>query len=172
MSRCTSIFSNEFENILSFAMDLMGWSRKKAVIINIIALSVLCLPCILGFNVLVGFQPLGPNTNIMDLEDFLVSSNIMPLGAVIYLMFCTKRNGWGWDNFIAEANAGEGVSFPRKMRFYMTYILPWIIVIIYLKGYYDLFSPQGPMMLATWMVIAALFLAFVGSIIFKKPKMK
>ncbi len=161
-----------FENILSFAMDLMGWSRKKAVIINIIALSVLCLPCILGFNVLVGFQPLGPNTNIMDLEDFLVSSNIMPLGAVIYLMFCTKRNGWGWDNFIAEANAGEGVSFPRKMRFYMTYILPWIIVIIYLKGYYDLFSPQGPMMLATWMVIAALFLAFVGSIIFKKPKMK
>ena len=161
-----------FENILSFAMDLMGWSRKKAVIINIIALSVLCLPCILGFNVLAGFQPLGPNTNIMDLEDFLVSSNIMPLGAVIYLMFCTKRNGWGWDNFIAEANAGEGVSFPRKMRFYMTYILPWIIVIIYLKGYYDLFSPQGPMMLATWMVIAALFLAFVGSIIFKKPKMK
>lgn len=161
-----------FENILSFAMDLMGWSRKKAVIINIIALSVLCLPCILGFNVLAGFQPLGPNTNIMDLEDFLVSSNIMPLGAVIYLMFCTKRNGWGWDNFIAEANAGEGVSFPRKMRFYMTYILPWIIVIIYLKGYYDLFSPQGPMMLAIWMVIAALFLAFVGSIIFKKPKMK
>ena len=108
----------------------------------------------------------------MDLEDFLVSSNIMPLGAVIYLMFCTKRNGWGWDNFIAEANAGEGVSFPRKIRFYMTYILPWIIVIIYLKGYYDLFSPQGPMMLAIWMAIAALFLAFVGSIIFKKPKMK
>lgn len=159
-----------FENILSFAMDLMGWSRKKAVIINIIALSVLCLPCILGFNVLVGFQPLGPNTNIMDLEDFLVSSNIMPLGAVIYLMFCTKRNGWGWDNFIAEANAGEGVSFPLQNAFlhdlhsaldYRNHLPERLLRLV---------SPQGPMMLATWMVIAALFLAFVGSIIFKKPK--
>lgn len=92
-----------FENILSFAMDLLGWSRKKAVIVNIVALSLLCLPCILGFNLLADFQPLGAGTNIMDLEDFLVSGNIMPLGAVIYLMFCTRKNGWGWVNFIMKS---------------------------------------------------------------------
>ena len=158
-----------FENILSFAMDLFGWSRKKAVAINLVALSVLCLPCILGFNVLADIQPLGPGKNIMDLEDFLVSSNIMPLGAMVYLMFCTRNNGWGWDKFIAEANAGSGVQFPTKMKFYMTHILPWIIVIIYLKGYYDLFSPQGSTMLITWMVVAVVFLAFTASIVFKKP---
>lgn len=157
-----------FENILSFAMDLLGWSRKKAVIVNIVALSLLCLPCILGFNLLADFQPLGAGTNIMDLEDFLVSSNIMPLGAVIYLMFCTRKNGWGWDNFIKEVNTGDGISFPRRMRFYMTNILPWIIVIIYLKGYYDMFSPQGPVILGIWMVIALLFLGSAAAIIFKK----
>lgn len=161
-----------FENILSFAMDLFGWSRKKAVAINILVLSLLCLPCIFGFNLLASFQPLGAGTNIMDLEDFLVSSNIMPLGALIYLMFCTKKNGWGWQNFMQEANAGQGVAFPKKMRFYMTMLLPWIIVLIYLKGYYDMFSPQGPMMLGIWMLIAILFLAFVGTILFKKPKQK
>lgn len=161
-----------FENILSFAMDLLGWSRKKAVAVNIVALALLCVPCILGFNLLAGFQPLGAGTNIMDLEDFLVSSNIMPLGAMVYLMFCTRNNGWGWDNFIREANAGEGIAFPRKMRFYMSKILPWIIVVIYLKGYYDLFRPQGLMMLTIWMAIALLFLAFVGSMIWKQPKQK
>lgn len=161
-----------FENILSFAMDLLGWSRKRAVTVNIIALALLCLPCILGFNLLAGFHPLGGGTNIMDLEDFLVSSNIMPLGAMVYLMFCTRKNGWGWDHFIQEANSGEGIRFPRKMKFYMSWILPWIIVIIYLKGYYDLFSPQGPVMLAVWLVIALLFLSFVASMIFKKPKQK
>ena len=73
----------------------------------------------------------------MDLEDFLVSNNILPLGSVIYLMFCTHKNGWGWNNFIQEANAGNGLKFPQFIRKYMTYILPWIVVIIYLKGYYD-----------------------------------
>lgn len=161
-----------FENILSFAMDLFGWSRKKAVAINIIILALLCLPCILGFNLLAVFQPLGEGTNIMDLEDFLVSSNIMPLGAIIYLMFCTKKNGWGWKHFLQEVNSGQGISFPQKMRFYMTMILPWIIVIIYLKGYYDMFSPKGPFMLMIWMLVAILFLAFVGTIIFKREKQK
>ncbi len=161
-----------FENILSFAMDLLGWSRKKAVIVNMGALIVLCLPCILGFNVLAGFEPLGAGTNIMDLEDFLVSSNIMPLGAVVYLMFCTRNNGWGWDNFLQEAGAGQGLAFPRKMRFYLTWILPCIIVLIYLKGYYDKFSPQGPIMLMIWMLIAILFLLFMTSIVLKRPKQK
>ena len=90
----------------------------------------------------------------------------------IFPTFCTRNNGWGWDNFIREANAGEGIAFPRKMRFYMSKILPWIIVVIYLKGYYDLFRPQGLMMLTIWMAIALLFLAFVGSMIWKRPKQK
>ena len=97
----------------------------------------------------------------MDLEDFLVSNNILPLGSVVYLMFCTHKNGWGWDNFIKEANAGNGMKFPVKMRFYMTHILPWIVVVIYLKGYYDMFSKRGPVVFAVWMLIAFVFLGVV-----------
>ena len=87
-----------FENIVSFGIDLFGFSRKKSVGINIVLIIVLSIPCILGFNILSGIQPLGAGSNIMDLEDFLVSNNILPLGSVIYLMFCTHKNGWGWNN--------------------------------------------------------------------------
>ena len=159
-----------FENIISFAMDLWGWERKKAVIINIVAVIILSMPCILGFNVLSGFQPLGPGTNIMDLEDFLVSSNLLPLGSLIYVMFCTGKNGWGWDNFIKEANTGEGLRFPEKLRGYMTYVIPLIVGVIYLKGYYDLFAPKGLKYLIPWMCIAIAFLAIVGWIAFSKGK--
>lgn len=150
-----------FENIVSFGIDLWGWSRKKAVGINIIVVIVLSLPCALGFNLLSGLQPLGPGSTIMDLEDFLVSSNLLPLGSLVYLKFCTSRNGWGWDNFIAEANSGEGLRFPVKVRWYMTYILPLIVIVIYLKGYYDQFSPLGLKYLIPWMCIAVLFLTFI-----------
>ena len=150
-----------FENIISFAIDLWGFPRKKAVICNVFAIILLSLPCILGFNVLSGFQPLGPGTNIMDLEDFLVSSNLLPLGSLCYVLFCTTKHGWGWDNFIHEANAGNGLSFPAKMRYYITWGLPLIIVVIYLKGYYDLFAPKGLRYLIPWMCIAAAFLAFI-----------
>ncbi len=171
---CLTTVVGVFENILAFAMDLLGWSRKKAVIVNILALALLVLPCILGFNVLAGFQPLGEGSNIMDLEDFLISSNIMPLGAVVYLLFCVRSNGWGWNNFYREASAGDGIGFPNNngIRFYLNYILPLLIVVVYLKGYYDKFAPQGPVMLTIWMVIAFLFLAFIGSMIFKKPSQK
>ena len=87
-----------FENIVSFWMDLFGWKRTKAVGINILLITVLSIPCILGFSVWSGFQPLGAGTNIMDLEDFIVSNNILPLGSVVYLLFCTHKNGWGWKN--------------------------------------------------------------------------
>ena len=157
-----------FENLVSFGMDLFHFTRKKSVLINIILIIVLSIPCILGFNVLSGIQPLGAGTNIMDLEDFLVSSNILPLGSVVYLMFCTHKNGWGWKNFIAEANSGEGLKFPTKVRFYITHILPWIVVIIYLKGYYDMFSKQSPAVFITWMTIAFLFLAMVFGVSTKK----
>ena len=97
----------------------------------------------------------------MDLEDFLVSNNILPLGSVIYLMFCTHKNGWGWNNFIQEANAGNGLKFPQFIRKYMTYILPWIVVIIYLKGYYDKFSSQSNVVFGVWMAVALAFLLLV-----------
>lgn len=150
-----------FENIVSFGMDLFHFSRKKSVGINILLIAVLSIPCILGFSVLSGFQPLGTGTNIMDLEDFLVSNNILPLGSVVYLLFCTHKNGWGWENFIQEANSGRGMKFPQMVRGYMTYVLPWIVVVIYLKGYYDMFSQQGPVIFAIWMVIAFLFLGMI-----------
>ncbi len=159
-----------FENILSFAMDLWGWNRKKAVAINIVAVIVLSIPCILGFNVLSGIQPLGPKTNIMDLEDFLVSNNLLPLGSLIYLMFCVSKNGWGWDNFIKEANSGKGLGFPKKLRWYMTYLLPLIIVGIYLKGYYDMFSSKGLNYLIPWMAAAVVALLACGYIVFSKSK--
>lgn len=161
-----------FENIISFAIDLWKWSRKKAVIINIIAVILLSMPCILGFNVLSGITPLGAGTNIMDLEDFLVSSNILPLGSLVYVMFCTTRNGWGWNNFIAEANEGKGISFPKKIRWYMMYIIPIIVVVIYLKGYYDLFKPKGLSYLIPWSVVAFAFLAFIFSFAIRGKKNK
>ena len=88
-----------FENILSFAMDLWGWSRQKAVIVNIVLVILLSMPAILGFNVWSGFRMLGEGTNIMDLEDFIVSNNILPLGSVIFVLFCASKSGWGWERF-------------------------------------------------------------------------
>ena len=95
-----------FQNILSFAMDLWGWSLKKAVLINLIAIIVLSVPCVLGYNLWSGFQPFGVESTVQDLEDFIVSNNILPLGSLVYLLFCVTRYGWGWKNFLAEANAG------------------------------------------------------------------
>lgn len=159
-----------FENIVSFGMDLFHFSRKKSVGINILLIAALSIPCILGFSVWSGFQPLGTGTNIMDLEDFLVSNNILPLGSVVYLLFCTHKNGWGWKNFIQEANSGQGMKFPEKVRGYMTYVLPWIVVIIYLKGYYDMFSKQSTAIFVIWMIIAVAFLAMILFVTGKRKK--
>ena len=159
-----------FENIISFAIDLWGWSRKKAVAVNMIAIIMLSLPCVLGFNVLSGIAPLGEGTNIMDLEDFIVSNNLLPIGSLVYLMFCVSRNGWGWDNFIEEANAGKGMRFPKKIRWYMTFILPAIIVAVYLKGYYDIFAPKGMAYLVSWFGVSVVFLSAIGWIVFSKRK--
>ena len=153
-----------FENIISFAIDLWGWSRKKAVIVNILAIIVLSMPCVLGYNMLSGFQPLGSGTTIMDLEDFLISSNVLPLGSLVYVMFCTTRYGWGFQNFLTEADAGNGLRFPHQLRWHMTYIIPAVVVFIYLKGYYDLFAPQGLSYLIPWMCIAVIFLLFIFSL--------
>lgn len=128
-----------FQNIISFATDLTGCSVKKAVICNMVLVFLLSLPCVLGFNVWSGFMPLGPGTNILDLEDFIVSNNLLPIGSLIYLLFCTSRYGWGFDNFLAEANQGVGLLFPRGVRFYVTYILPMIVLAIFIQGYWSKF---------------------------------
>lgn len=159
-----------FENITSFAMDLTGCSRQKAVAVNIVAMILLSMPCVLGFNVLSGLQPLGEGSTIMDLEDFLVSNNFLPLGSLVYLFFCVRKNGWGWDNFTKEANAGDGMKFPVAVRFHMVYILPIIVVVIYLKGYYDMFAGKSPVLFGVWMCIALAILAYIGVNAFAKPK--
>lgn len=128
-----------FENILAWWMDLKGWSRKKAVLVNLPLMLLLSLPCVLGFNILSGFEPLGAGSNIMDLEDFLVSNNILPLGSLVYLLFCTRKCGWGWKNFCAEANTGSGLKFPKWARIYVSYILPLIVLLIFVQGYVSKF---------------------------------
>ena len=128
-----------FENIISYSMDRKGWSRGKAVIVNMVAMILLSLPAVFGFNILSGIQPLGAGTNIMDLEDFIVSNNILPLGSVVFVMFCVSRYGWGWKNFVAEADEGKGIRFPKWARVYVSYILPLIVLFIFLMGYKDKF---------------------------------
>ncbi|MGI6501171.1 MAG: sodium-dependent transporter [Anaerostipes sp.] len=124
-----------FQNIIAFATDLTGCSKKKAIIFNMLALILLSLPCILGFNILSHFAPFGAGTTVLDLEDFLVSNNILPIGSIIYLLFCTSRYGWGFDNFMKEANEGKGWKFPRIVRGYVTYVLPVIVLVIFIQGY-------------------------------------
>lgn len=128
-----------FENIIAFAMDLTNCSRAKAVVVNLIAIVILSLPCVLGFNILSGFQPLGAGSNVLDLEDFIVSNNLLPLGSLVYLLFCTSRYGWGWKKFCEEANAGEGIKFPKWTRIYVSYILPLIVLFIFVQGYWSKF---------------------------------
>ncbi|MBS6917663.1 sodium-dependent transporter [Gallintestinimicrobium sp.] len=129
-----------FENIISFSMDLFGTSRKKTVLINGIAIILLSLPCVFGFNIWSGFQPMGAGSTIQDLEDFIVSNNLLPLGSMVYLLFCTSRYGWGWKNFLAEADTGKGVKFPAWARVYVSYILPLIVLFIFIMGYYQKFK--------------------------------
>ena len=123
-----------FENIVSCTMDLSGWSRKKACLFNGILMLLLSMPCVLGFNVLSKFQPLGPGTGVLDLEDFAVSNLLLPLGSLIFIFFCTSRYGWGWKNFTKEANAGKGLKVQRWMRGYMCYVLPVLVAVILVLG--------------------------------------
>lgn len=159
-----------FENILSFAMDLWGWKRNKAVLFNIVLLIILSMPAILGFGPWSGVQILGEGTNIMDLEDFIISNNILPLGSVIFVIFCASKNGWGWDNFIKEANTGKGIKFPTCIRNYMLWVIPVVVAIIYLKGYYDMFQPKGNTYLIPWMIVGIAMLILVGWIVFGHSK--
>lgn len=126
-----------FENIVSFSMDLFQWSRRKSVILNFIIIVIGSIPCALGYSILSGFQPFGAGSAVLDLLDFLVSNVIMPLGSLVFLFFCTRKLGWGWKNFMAEANTGEGLSFPKKAKFYVSWILPLVVIFIFLFGLWE-----------------------------------
>ena len=121
-------------------MDLTGCSRRKAVVTNLIAIILLSMPCVLGYNVLSGFAPFGEGTAILDLEDFLVSNNLLPLGSLVYVLFCTTRYGWGWKNFLKEANTGEGPKFPKWVRRYVTIVVPLIVLFLFIQGYWSKFA--------------------------------
>lgn len=117
-----------FENIIACVRDLTGWSRRKTCIIGCVAMFILCLPCALGFNLLSFIHPMGEGSVIMDIEDYIVSYIMLPLGSLAFVLFCTTRYGWGWKNFVAEANTGKGAKIQNWMRIYMTYILPLLVI--------------------------------------------
>jgi NSS family neurotransmitter:Na+ symporter len=128
-----------FELIIASSIDVLKWSRKKASVVNFFAILILSLPCVFGFNIWSSFAPLGKGTIVLDLEDFLVSNNLLPLGSIVYLLFCCSRYGWGWDSFMAEANAGKGPKISSALRFYFTYVIPVAIGVIFIMGYYEKF---------------------------------
>ena len=128
-----------FQNIIACTREIFGWTQRKATVINGILLIALALPCVLGMTDWSGFQIAGKS--IMDLEDFAVSNNLLPLGSVVYLLFCTTRYGWGWDGFVKEANTGTGMKFPtsKAYRFYLTFVLPIVILYITIQAYVTMF---------------------------------
>ena len=132
-----------FENILACLMDAFGWSRRRAGLVTGGALVFLALPCLLGFNVWGAFQPFGAGSCVLDLEDFLVSNLILPLGGLAFALYCCHHFGWGWRNFLAEANTGRGPRVPSALRVYCAYVLPLLVVVIFVLGLVDKFAPRG-----------------------------
>lgn len=123
-----------FENLIRCCMDAWGMGRKKAVWLNFVIVSIASIPCVLGFNRWSAFQPLGAGTNVLDLEDFLVSTLLLPIGSLIYLFFCVSRWGWGFDRYLEECNAGKGAKMPRWLQKYLTWVLPIFVVILLIQG--------------------------------------
>ncbi|MDR2527740.1 MAG: sodium-dependent transporter [Synergistaceae bacterium] len=127
-----------FEHIIASSIDLLGWGRKESSAVTFCAIFVLSLPCVFGFNIWSSFQPLWKGSGVLDLEDFIVSNNLLPLGALIYLLFCCSRYGWGWDYFIAEANQGKGLKLAQTLRPYFTWVIPIVVLVIFIGGYWDI----------------------------------
>lgn len=124
-----------FENLIACAMDNFGWSRKKAVIVNLIFIFLTSIPCVLGYNVLKDVHFIGAR-DILDSEDFIVSNLLLPLGSLMYLLFCVSKWGWGFDNYLAEVNKGDGIKMPAWLKPYFRYVLPLLILFIFVKGLY------------------------------------
>ncbi len=123
-----------FENIIACTIDIFKISRKKACAINVVLMFLLSLPCALGFNALSGFEPFAAGTSFLDLEDFVVNYIMLPVGALVFILFCTWRFGWGWKSFTDEANAGRGLKVKNWMRIYMKFVLPLMVLVILIYG--------------------------------------
>lgn len=122
-----------FENLLAGCMDNFGWDRKKAVIVNLILVLIASMPCVLGYNLWSDLHIIGAR-DVLDSEDFLVSNLLLPIGSLIYLLFCVTKWGWGFDNYLAEANQGRGVKLPGGLKYYLMFVVPALIVVILIKG--------------------------------------
>lgn len=122
-----------FENIMSFCMDMFGWSRNKAALINCIVILIASLPCVLGYNVWSNLHLIG-GRDVLDSEDFIVSNLLLPIGSLIYLLFCVTKWGWGFEKYCEEANTGEGIKISKKLKPYFQFILPILIVFILIQG--------------------------------------
>ena len=122
-----------FENLLASCIDNFGWSRKKAAAVNLVFILAASIPCVLGYNLWSGFHPL-PGKDVLDSEDFLVSNLLLPLGSLVYLLFCVTRWGWGFDKYLEEANTGAGIQMPRWLKPYLQFVLPILILVILIQG--------------------------------------
>ena len=122
-----------FENIIASGMDNFGWSRKKSVLINLLVIFFFSIPCVLGYNVLSDMHFIG-NRDVLDSEDFIVSNLLLPLGSLVYLLFCVTRWGWGFDKYMAEVNKGDGLKMPYWIKPYFQYVLPLLILVILIRG--------------------------------------
>jgi len=129
-----------FENCIAMVKDAFGWDRRKSCGITLLVMCIICIPTILGFTNWSSFQPFGEGTGVMDLVDFFVSTLALPLGSLCYVLFCTWKKGWGWDNFVAEANSGKGYKVKKYMYGYMKYVLPIIIFALTILGILEVFG--------------------------------
>lgn len=123
-----------FQNILACLQESFGWSLKRACAVGTVFILLASVPCILGFNLWSGVQPMGSGSTVLDAEDFLVSNLLLPIGSLIYLLFCVTRWGWGFDNYLTEANTGKGLRLPRWFKPYFSVVLPLLIVFILVQG--------------------------------------
>ena len=130
---CFSTIIAVFENIISFWIDMFGISRKKSVLINTIIILIASLPCVFGFNIWSGFQIFGQN--VLSMEDFLVSNILLPVGSLVYLLFCVTKFGWGFDNYLDECNTGKGIKFSKALKPYFKYVLPVLVLILIVQGF-------------------------------------
>ncbi|MCI9332544.1 MAG: sodium-dependent transporter [Oscillibacter sp.] len=122
-----------FENLQANAIDNFGWSRKKAALVNCIFILIASMPCVLGYNLWSGLHLIG-GRDVLDSEDFIVSNLLLPLGSLVYLLFCVSKKGWGYERYLEEANAGEGLKMPRWLRPYFQFVLPVLVLIILIQG--------------------------------------
>ena len=130
---CFSTIIAVFENIISFCIDMFGISRKKSVVINAVIILIASLPCVFGFNIWSGFELFGQN--VLGMEDFLVSNILLPVGSLIYLLFCVTKFGWGFDNYLTECNTGKGMKFSRFLKPYFQFVLPVLVLIVLVQGF-------------------------------------